>query len=150
MRSQPRARPVRRKGAFTVIELTLSTGIIAVAIMALVTALFTSIRLDELNRERLWARQECRRQIESVLALPFTSVPARDGVTFDVGFPVRSGGPAIFLKPPAGTAHSGLISVFTTSQGDAECYKVKVKARWQPSVFPGSASVELVVNVGKN
>ena len=126
----PRAQAHRRSG-LTLIELAISAALFALAAVAFLGAFQTSINLDQLNRERFWAREECRRQLETIMALDYSKVAALDNTTFDVGFDVNGvTGAEKLLKGPTGTK-VGLIRVDTTVAGDAVCCKVTVSATWR-------------------
>lgn len=140
----PRPGRLARRRGFSLVEVVISVVILGMAVMILMVSMSRNMQLDELNRERAFVREECRKQLDTILARPFVQLTTLNGSTFDVGWAVAtSGGGAVtyFLKPPAGAAKVGSIIVDSTSFGDTTCYKITITARWRTSVMKGNTSI---------
>lgn len=126
-------------------------AILAVASLVLLGSFANSLSLDGLNRESIWAREACRDQAEHLLTMPLSSVLAWNNSTFYVLHPVNGMATTKteILKPIAGRTAVGLITVDSTAQADARCYKVTVNASWRTGKGE-TASVSVVVNVSEH
>lgn len=129
----------RRRGGMTMVEIMVSISLLAIASVMLLGAFWYTLRLDATNRERLWAREECQRQLETLYAMPFSDLAAycatntsNNGVdpigkdsplfapttaSFDVKTELTAGGTSSILLLPSAAAqppqnlHVGLISI---------------------------------------
>jgi prepilin-type N-terminal cleavage/methylation domain-containing protein len=146
-----RARSSRRRRGLTLVETIVAVAVLAVSLLMLTQAVFNSIKLDELNREKLWVRQVCRQKAESILATQFSAIKGQwansaNGV-FDITMPVNNTR-TVTLKPPAGIAHVGSITIDDFVQGDSNCYRVIIQAKWR-SGYGAPVTVQYVVNAAK-
>jgi hypothetical protein len=138
------ARAWSRGGGFTIVEVIASLFVFVLGAITLMSAMSGAWKLDVLERERTWARMECRRQLDNLLQLSKSQLLALDGTQFDVasdfnGDGVISAGER--LRPRIGAARVGTIYVkqgaFTdpfdstfTITGDPGCYCVVIEAVW--------------------
>ena len=143
----------KRRGGFSIVEVVVAMSLLAVVALSVMPVFSSSIRLDNLNRERMWVRQTCRQQVEAILATPFSQVKTLYNSSplssFDVGFDVNGvTGAEKLLAPPSGSAKVGSITVDDTTSGDASCLKVTITARWRSSAgFGGTAAGDTITVV---
>jgi hypothetical protein len=138
----------RRQDGLTMVEIVVCLSLLAVAVLMIESVFFCSLRSDGLSRERQWARQACRQQLEAILSTPFSSVKTSwNGATFDVGYSVVDGGPTILLEPAPGKAKVGTITVDDAVKGEPTCLRVTVTAEWRTSVQGRTAFAKDAVKV---
>ena len=138
------------------IELMVAATVFAVAAVAFIGVLGNSVNLDQVNRERFWAREACRKQLEVAYALNFYDVSSLNGTTFSVGYVVN--GQTVLLKNAAGSTQIGTITVSGANTidetgvetGDAACNRVIVSATWRSRQRNGGVSENITVTLVGN
>src|SRR3954466_13559707 len=85
---------MRRSAGLTLIEVALSTGVLALATLTFASGMASAITLDGQSRERAWARTVAQKQLETLASLPAKDVVAQDAQPrdFAVGFDLNGDG----------------------------------------------------------
>src|SRR5262249_55119073 len=133
----------------------------ALASLGFMSSFWASLRLDMLNRERLWAIQECRKQIEIIESTPFQEVQAKHGQQFRIDYDINGDGVAgplerlqaapdslnidpdkagvIIIDPAPGVA-TLTFSGANANTGDFMCLNVTARARWLTGTGGGGSA----------
>lgn len=118
-----RIRPVRERG-LSLLEVTASITMLAVAVIGLMAAIAATSHLDQQSKERLLAVNAAREVLDTVRAQPYRVIGTNDSKIFDV----------VGLQPMPGQSLPGRITVNTLA---ANLVEVVVTIEWKGLVGRG-------------
>jgi len=108
------------KKGFTLIEALIASIVMAIGLLAVVTAIYSQITLLNQDREKIIATLAAQEEIENIRSMPFDNILNLDSSFVASGF--------IYLNNPSGTI--SIDSAYSPVSGAADIRRISVTVSW--------------------